>query len=73
MTITADEAAAVAERHGLTLSDAQALSVLASDRDHADQLAARFANAPGHDGNGTERGRREGLAEARRRFGANDS
>lgn len=42
MTITADEAADVARKYGLTLSDAQALTVLADDTGHADRLAQRF-------------------------------
>lgn len=40
--LTPDEAADVAARHRLTLADAQALSLLADDADHADRLAARF-------------------------------
>ena len=43
MTISADEAADVAARHGLALADAQALAVLADDVGHADRLAAQFA------------------------------
>lgn len=43
VTLTADQAAEVARRHGLTLSDAQALMLLADDEAHAETLAARFA------------------------------
>ncbi|MEX2659710.1 MAG: hypothetical protein WD232_08435 [Acidimicrobiales bacterium] len=43
MTITEDEAADIAKRHGLGLSDAVSLRDLAADTDHAEALAARFA------------------------------
>lgn len=43
MSITVNEAAEIARRAGLSLPDAQALSVLADDVEHAKQLAAQFA------------------------------
>lgn len=44
--ITVDKAAEIARRHGLGLPDAQALTVLADDEEHANSLAARFAPDP---------------------------
>jgi len=41
--LTADQAATVALRHGLSLNDAAALLNLADDEPTADKLAARFA------------------------------
>ena len=41
--LTADAAAAIAKRHGLTLTDAAGLRVLADDEDQAETIAARFA------------------------------
>lgn len=49
MTISSDQAADIARRHGLNLTDAQALSVLADDEPHAEKLAERFAPAPSTD------------------------
>lgn len=43
MTVTADKAADVARRFGLSLTDARALSILADDEGHAERLAAKFA------------------------------
>lgn len=43
MSITEDEAADIARRHGLGLADAVSLRDLASDVDHAEALAERFA------------------------------
>lgn len=43
MSITEDQAAEIAKRHGLGLADAVSLRDLASDADHAEALAARFA------------------------------
>lgn len=43
MPLDTTTAAEVAREHGLTLSDAQALAVLADTRDEATDLAARFA------------------------------
>jgi hypothetical protein len=43
MPLTADAAADVARRHGLTLQDAAALRALADDEQSADKIAARFA------------------------------
>lgn len=42
MALTADQAAEVARRHGLTLNDAAALMTLADDETSADRLAASF-------------------------------
>ena len=47
--LDADTAADIARRHGLTLNDAQALTVLADDEEAADRLAAKFAPAPDPD------------------------
>lgn len=44
--ITEDEAAEIAKRHGLGLADAVSLRDLASDADHAEALAKRFAPEP---------------------------
>jgi hypothetical protein len=43
MTISEDDAADIAKRHGLTLADAVSLRDLASDTDHAEDLAQRFS------------------------------
>ena len=43
--LTAAQAADIAARHRLTLSDALALRGLTDDPDEADQLAAKFADA----------------------------
>jgi hypothetical protein len=45
MPIPANEAADIAAEHGLGLADAQALSTLADDKEHAGKLAARFKPA----------------------------
>lgn len=45
MPIPTDKAADIARAAGLTLTDAQALAVLADDDEHAQALAARFAPA----------------------------
>lgn len=42
-TLDAETAAAIAKRHGLSLSDALALRGLTDDADEADQLAGQFA------------------------------
>lgn len=42
MPITVDQAAEIARRHGLNLSDAQALSMLSDDEEHAERLARQF-------------------------------
>jgi len=47
--ITSKEAAQIAKRHGLTLSDANALSRLADSTEEADELAVMFAD-PAEDG-----------------------
>lgn len=47
MPLDVNTAAEVARRHGLTLQDAQALSVLADDEDSANALAERFAPPSG--------------------------
>ena len=44
--LTADQAAEIAARHGLTLGDAASLRALADDPDEADRIAARFAVEP---------------------------
>jgi hypothetical protein len=41
--LTAEQAAEVARRHGLSLQDAAALRVLADDPQVADRIAGRFA------------------------------
>lgn len=41
--LTADQAAEVARRHGLTLSDAAAIHALADNEADADRIAARFS------------------------------
>jgi hypothetical protein len=41
--LTAEQAAAIAHSHGLSISDAAALRVLADDPDEADRIATRFA------------------------------
>lgn len=46
MSITAKEAAEVAKAHGLTLSDASALSRLAESPAEADLLASMFSGKP---------------------------
>jgi hypothetical protein len=43
MALTADQAATVARRHGLSLADAASLRALADDEETADRIAARFA------------------------------
>lgn len=43
MALTANEAAEIAKRHGLTLQDAAGLLTLADTADEADTIAARFA------------------------------
>lgn len=43
MSITDDQAAEIAKRHGLGLADAVSLRDLASDVDHAERLAKQFA------------------------------
>ena len=43
--ITSEQAAEVAQRHGLTLADAASLRALADDPDQADRIAARFSSA----------------------------
>lgn len=63
MTVTADKAADVARRFGLSLTDARALSVLADDEDHAERLAAKFG-AEG--GNGGKAGKASSAIEAGR-------
>lgn len=42
--ITSKEAAEVARKHGLSLTDASALSRLADSTEEADELAAMFAD-----------------------------
>lgn len=44
MRITADQAAEIARRAGLSLSDAVALQQLADDPDTAERIARRFAD-----------------------------
>lgn len=46
MPLDSKTAAKIAKAHGLNLSDAQALSVLADDEDEANDLAEQFAPAP---------------------------
>lgn len=41
--ITVDTAADIARRYGLSLTDAQALAVLADDERHAERLARKFS------------------------------
>lgn len=41
--ISADQAVDIAKEHGLGLHEAAAIRELASDEDHANDLAARFA------------------------------
>lgn len=67
MSITADQATAVAKRHGLSLSDAQALATLADGEAHADILAAQFAAQDSQPK--ASHGKEDGHAEAARRFG----
>ncbi len=43
MPITADQAATIARRHGLSLMDAAGLLTLADSADQADEIAAKFA------------------------------
>jgi hypothetical protein len=43
MPIPAKEAAAIAKKHGLSLPDARALSMMADTTDEAEKLAADFA------------------------------
>jgi len=49
VSISSKEAAAVAAKHGLSLSDAAALSRLAESEDEADELAAMFVNREDED------------------------
>lgn len=42
--VTSRKAAEIAQRHGLSLSDAAALSRLAEDDDECEELAALFAD-----------------------------
>jgi hypothetical protein len=42
MPILPTEAADIAKAHGLTLSDARALAVMADTIEHAEELAAKF-------------------------------
>jgi len=44
--LTADQAAEIAQRHGLTLNDAASLRALADNEADADRIAARFAPEP---------------------------
>jgi hypothetical protein len=44
--LTAEQAAEIAHRHGLSLYDAASLRVLADDPDEAERIARRFATEP---------------------------
>lgn len=69
MTVTVDKAADVARRFGLSLSDAQALSVLADDEAHAERLAAKFGGESTNGKSGKSAAALEAGREVARRRG----